>query len=266
LVPVSIFSKSDLVLVPALSGCAILSDLISGCSVNTNPKVGPPAGTVAERDVWGQKNIRGIYVNTVEWLEESAIVRQEVGKIKSISPIGTPNFYKSCYSESVNAQITLEIIGEKTQAIFSGRGYLTNELDYNDSNGTLIVGNKKIEIHSSGLSMEQFNQPKTRISIIKYYISHYYSLDSIGRVEHLEKLAEAYAEIGDYENAISNIQSAKGIFIKHHKNDINHLGSKREFVGFSDYSKQELQRLLQQEALYRDLSNKKTKRGLNEYF
>ena len=66
--------------------------------------------------------------------------RQEVGNIKSITPIGTPNFQEHGASEGFRGKLTFEIIGEKNKAIFSGRGYMTNELSYDDPNGTLTVG------------------------------------------------------------------------------------------------------------------------------
>ncbi len=234
-------------LAPVLFGCHLLAD--SG--LNTDPNVGPPTGTVEERDDWGQKNLSGIYQNTVKWLKQAPIVRQEVGNIKSITPIGTPNFQEHGASEGFRGKLTFEIIGEKNKAIFSGRGYMTNELSYDDPNGTLTVGSKKIEIHSSGLSMNEFNKPKTKITIIKKYIKRYYYPDfTRGTEPHFKKLAETYAEIGDYKDAIKNLQLAKAVFLKDKGNAVNSPGTDREFIGLNKYSAEELREYLRQEALY----------------
>jgi tetratricopeptide (TPR) repeat protein len=233
-------------LVTALFGCQT-----SDSGLNTDPKVGPPIASVVERDAWGQKKLNGIYQNTVKWLKQAPIVHREVGKIKSIAPIGTPNFQERGFSEGFRGKLTFEIIGEKNKAIFSGRGYMTNELSYDDPNGTLTIGNKRIDIHSSGLSMNEFNKPKIKIAVIKDYINRYYSPEFIGRAEpHFKKLAETYSEIGDYKNAIQNLKSAKAGFLKNNVNAVDSPGTDREFIGLNKRSSEELREYLRQEALY----------------
>jgi hypothetical protein len=236
---------------------ALLASILFGCQLsadsglNTDPNVGPPAGTIAERDAWGQKNLSGIYQNTVKWLKQVPLIRQEVGNIKSITPIGTPNFQEHGASEGFRGKLTFEIIGEKNKAIFSGRGNMTNELSYDDPSGTLTVGNKKIEIHSSGLSMNEFNKPKIKIAVIKDYIKRYYYPNfSRGTEPHFKKLAETYAEISDYVNAIKSIKSAKAAFLKDNGITVDHPETDREFSGLSQYPAEELREYLRQEALY----------------
>lgn len=139
----------------------LLSLLIGGCSVfdplNYESNQGASEGTIEERNAWGKKHLGNIYQQSVDWVKQAKVVQDNVGTVIAVAPIDRPNFIASYFTDGLIGNLALEIIGDKDKAIFSANGIhpcSTGSTCF--QTGALIVKGRKIAIHDSGISMEEW--------------------------------------------------------------------------------------------------------------
>lgn len=76
-----------------------------------------PEGSFATRRSWGEQ-IYGPYLKYIDaWVEKSPAITRDTGKVLSIAPISSPNFYQGCFTDGCYAAMNLEIKGEKGSGV-----------------------------------------------------------------------------------------------------------------------------------------------------
>jgi tetratricopeptide (TPR) repeat protein len=200
----------------------LLSFLIGGCGLfdplNYESNQGAPEGTIEERNAWGKKHLGITYQHLVDWVKQAKVVKETVGNVIAVAPLGKPNYIESYFTDGLQGNFTMEIIGDKDKALFYANGISpcsTGSTCF--QTGSLTVKDRKIAIHDSGISMEEFNQPINKITYlsnqIKFYNRQYPQNtpphQSNSRIYKLwAERADVYAANKEFVNAISDIETA----------------------------------------------------------
>lgn len=205
----------------AISGCGLLDPL------NYDSEQGVPDGTIEERDAWGQKHLGVSYQRGINWIKKAEVVKQKVGNVITVAPIGKPNYIESYFTDGLQGNLTLEIIGDKGKALFYANDIApcaTGSTCF--KRGILTVKDRQIEIHHSGISIEEFNRPANKIAYlsnqIKFYNRKYpqntpphQSNPSIYKL--WSERAGAYAANKDFPNAILDMETAIALLSKNYR-------------------------------------------------
>lgn len=215
------FITVSLLLSLALGGCGLLDPL------NYEKETSAPAGTIEERHAWGQKHLGGSYRRAVNWVKNAEIVKEKVGNVTAVAPLGKPNYVVSYFTDGLQGYITLEVTGDKGKAVFSASAIApcaTGSTCF--GHGTLTVSGEEIPIHHTGISIEKFNQPTNRIEYltkkIKFYNrklppnTHPHESNPGAYSQWLER-AEAYADNQEFAKAISDMETAISLWSKRHQ-------------------------------------------------
>lgn len=142
--------------------------ILSFCGVfdptNYDPQKSPPTGTIEQRDAWGKKHLGITYQQTINWVKQAKIVKEQIGNVISVAPLGMPNYVESTFTDGLVGYHTVEIIGDKGSAIFSAKGVAPYETQDNIcfSEGILTTKHNRIEVHCSGSTMAEFNRAKRK--------------------------------------------------------------------------------------------------------
>ena len=118
---------------------------------------------------------------------------------------------------------TLEVMGSEGKAIFSASGTAPCSMGGTCFNrGILTVDGEEIAVHSSGVSLKEFNRPENQIVVltkkIQFYNRKYPESKNDPSKSNSSVLglwverAEAYAKIKQYEKAVSDIEVAISLF------------------------------------------------------
>ncbi|VEP15964.1 hypothetical protein H1P_3900001 [Hyella patelloides LEGE 07179] len=211
----------SLLLSLSLGGCG-LSD-----SLNYDEKIGVPEETIEERDAWGQKHLGASYQRGINWVKNAEIVEEKVGNVIAVAPLGKPNYVESYFTDGLQGNITLEVIGDKGKAVFSANDIAPCATESTCfKSGTLTVNSEKIPIHHTGISLEEFNQPPNRIKALTQEIKFYnrkllpntHPHKSLSSIHGLWfKRAKAYADNQEFTNAISDMETAIALLSKNNQ-------------------------------------------------
>ncbi|MEO0926257.1 MAG: hypothetical protein AAFY63_10345 [Cyanobacteria bacterium J06643_13] len=201
--------------------------LIGGCHIidplNYDKETGAPEGAIEERHAWGNEHLGISYQQVITWLTQAEIVQENIGDVITVAPVGKPNFISSYFTDGLIGTFTLEVVGSEGKAIFSASGTAPCSMGGTCFNrGTLIVNGEDIAVHSSGISLKEFNQPENKIVSLSKEIQFYNrkypeskndpSKSNTSILNLWVERAEAYAKLKQYDRAIADIEVAISLF------------------------------------------------------
>ncbi|MEL6911922.1 MAG: tetratricopeptide repeat protein [Cyanobacteria bacterium J06598_4] len=201
--------------------------LIGGCHIidplNYDKETGAPEGAIEERHAWGNQHLGISYQQVITWLTQAEIVQENIGDVITVAPVGKPNFISSYFTDGLIGTFTLEVVGSEGKAIFSASGTAPCSMGGTCFNrGTLIVNGEDIAVHSSGISLKEFNKPENKIVSLSKEIQFYNrkypeskndpSKSNTSILNLWVERAEAYAKLKQYDRAIADIEVAISLF------------------------------------------------------
>ena len=145
----------------------------TGCATApNNTEIYTSDKTIEERNALGNKHLGQVYRQIVKWTKEAAVIEDNVGEIIAIAPTSGVNRTSSSFADSPTGSITLEIVGEKETAIFEVTHITSCAWEIACfRQGILTIGDRALEIHQSGMSLEEFRQPENEIAYLTNQIN-----------------------------------------------------------------------------------------------
>lgn len=97
-----------------------------------------------------------LYQRVVSWLKNAEVVKENVGDVITVAPVGTPNFLTYNLTDGLTGDFTLEVIGARGNAIFafSGKEPCSNRKTCLNK-GLLAVDGKYIEVRLLTVSQKK---------------------------------------------------------------------------------------------------------------
>ncbi|MGL5805601.1 MAG: hypothetical protein ACRC11_09180 [Xenococcaceae cyanobacterium] len=239
--------------------------ILSFCGVfdptNYDPQKSPPTGTIEQRHAWGKKHLGITYQQTIDWVKQAKIVKEQIGNVISVAPLGMPNYVESTFTDGLVGDHTVEIIGDKGSAIFSAKGVAPYETQDNIcfSEGILTTKHNRIEVHCSGSTMAEFNRAKRKQLSDRYKMANLnqkIDLSSSKKQKYnaddyklWEERAKLYADNGDFFKAISDLETVIALLSKSATTEVVNVG-KDEKQRWKEDVDRKIENYLYQLALY----------------
>ena len=226
----------SLLLSLALCGCGLLDPL------NYDSEKGAPEGTIEERDAWGKQHLGITYQQAVDWVKQAKIVEEKIGNVITVAPLDKPNYVESFFTDGLYGTHTIEIIGDKGQAVFSVEGIAPcSSIELGSicfSDGILWTKYSRTEVHYSGVAMVEFNQliNKDKISEVTENIKKYNLQEQNQNYKIYELFIERsnlYSANQDFVNAISDIETAIALLSQLFNSEVennHHQGQNKDFA------------------------------------
>lgn len=211
-------------------------------SGNRNPNVGPPNSSPEIRHQWGKKHLKIWYEKTIEWVNSSEIIKNDVGSIKNVTPLGIPNYFSCSFTEGCQADLTLEVAGEKRTGFFNvwGVGIDTTSHKYHFSGSRWKFGEKEIQIHQSDVPCSEYYKPENIVAVYTKEISESRNDDKkkMNLLQSLVSRSIAFSKINRFEEAIGDAEEVLDLYVIIHKDwhdAINEKEQKNEIKRFLSY-------------------------------
>jgi len=141
--------------------------LFSGCFGDRYEGGQAPSGNAEVRHQWGVEKLGNTYLKGVKWVKKSDIIQHDVGKIKSVTPIGNTPCY-CAFGDGCDCSLSLEVIGTRgTGHFYMGGAFVdlhSRRLYF--TGGTWTFEDRKTRIHPTGVTETAYYAPTNFIKVL----------------------------------------------------------------------------------------------------
>jgi len=175
---------------------------------NRDLSVGAPNASMEIRNKWGKIKLKEWYEKSVEWIKNSEIIRNDIGEIKNVAPIGKPNYLNCSFTDGCHGYFSLEVEGDRGTGLFDlGQVVLNYQYELNFSFSNWKYNGKEIQIHKSGIPCEEYYSSENMLEVYSSEIGKTKE-NSVGvqDINLLSNRAAIYSERGDFNKAIADME------------------------------------------------------------
>ena len=78
-----------------------------------------PDADYATRRQWGKTELVSYFDFMDKWVRKSELIREDIGKVTGVAPIGATNKYQAFFGDPANVEMNLQVIGERGEGILN---------------------------------------------------------------------------------------------------------------------------------------------------